>query len=55
MALEGAGRSALERMNVRLDNGFGFERHTVRGKDRMTARMGLALPLTTAVRGSGLF
>ena len=37
-----AERSALERVNARLDDGFRFERHAVRGKDRMAAKVGLA-------------
>ena len=45
---EYAGRSALERMNSRLDNDFGFERRTIRGKARMTARAGLALAVMMA-------
>ena len=46
---EYARRSALERMNSRLDNDFGFEKHTIRGKDRMTARVGLALAVMMAL------
>ena len=36
-------RSALERINARLDNDFGFERHYLRGLTRMRTRVGLAL------------
>ena len=36
-------------MNSRLDNDFGFEKHTIRGKDRMTARVGLALAVMMAL------
>ena len=42
-------RSALERINARLDNSFGFERHFVRGLARMKARMGLALAVMMAL------
>ena len=35
--------SALERIGTRFNDGFRFKRHTVRGKDRMAAKMGLAL------------
>ena len=34
---------ALERITARIDDGFRFERHNIRGKDRMTARVALAL------------
>lgn len=36
-------RSSLERINSRLDNSFRFEKHFIRGKPKMQARMGLAL------------
>ena len=42
-------RSALERVNSRIDNGFRFERHSIRGKDRMTARVGLTLVVMMAM------
>ena len=35
-------RSAIERVNSRLDNMFGFERHTIRGLKKMTFRVTLA-------------
>ena len=43
---------ALERINARLDNSFGFERHFVHGRTRMKARPGLAvaLPVMMALR-----
>ena len=37
------GRTAVERVNSRIDLSFGFERHFVRGKAKMTLRVGLAL------------
>ena len=44
-----AERSALERTNVRLNDGFRFERHAVRGRDRMAAKVGLALAVMPAL------
>ena len=44
-----ARRGALERINARLDNSFGFERHFVRGRARMKARLGLALAVMMAL------
>ena len=44
-----ARRSAMERINARLDDGFRFESHTIRGKHRMTARVGLALAVMMAL------
>lgn len=44
-----ARRSALERINARLDGGFGFEHHFIRGLARMKARMGLALAVMMAL------
>jgi len=38
-----AKRSSVERVNARIDQSFGFERHTIRGLEKMRARMGLAL------------
>lgn len=37
------GRSAVERVNSRIDLSFGFEKHFIRGKAKMTLRVGLAL------------
>jgi hypothetical protein len=42
-------RSAVERVNSRVDQVLGFERHTIRGKDKMTMRMGLALVVMLAM------
>lgn len=42
-------RGALERINARLDNDFGFERHFVRGRTRMKTRLGLALAVMMAL------
>lgn len=42
-------RSALERINSRLDNSFGFEKHYIRGKPKMTTRVGLALAVMMAM------
>lgn len=41
-------RSALERVNSRLDNMFGFENHTIRGIKKMTFRVTLAYVLMLA-------
>ena len=37
------GRTAVERVNSRLDVSFGFERHFIRGMKKMEVRMGMAL------------
>ena len=42
-------RSALERINARLDQSFGFEHHHIRGRGRMTARITLALAVMMAL------
>ena len=42
-------RGALERINSRIDNSFGFERHFIRGKDKMRARAGLAVAVMMAL------
>ena len=42
-------RNAIERINSRIDNSFGFERHFIRGKAKMTARVGLALAVMMAL------
>lgn len=44
-----ARRNALERINARLDNSFGFERHYIRGQAAMTTRVGLALAILMAL------
>ena len=36
-------RSAVERVNSRIDQSFGFERHFIRGKAKMPLRVSLAL------------
>ncbi|MFH1561927.1 MAG: transposase, partial [Nitrospirota bacterium] len=36
-------RTAVERVNSRLDEGFMFEHHFIRGQAKMKMRMGLAL------------
>lgn len=36
-------RTAIERVNSRIDGAFGFERHYIRGLKKMRARAGLAL------------
>jgi len=36
-------RTAIERVNSRLDGAYGFERHYIRGMKKMCARTGLAL------------
>lgn len=42
-------RSAVERVNSRLDVSFGFEIHTIRGMDKMKLRSGLALCVMLAM------
>ena len=42
-------RSALERINSRIDNSFGFERHFIRGHPKMRTRTGLALAVMMAM------
>jgi hypothetical protein len=44
-------RTAIERVNSRIDQVYGFERHFIRGKKKMQLRVGLALivMLATAV------
>ena len=37
------GRTAVERVNSRIDLSFGFQHHFIRGKEKMTLRVGLAL------------
>ena len=44
-----ARRGALERINARLDNSFGFEHHFTHGRVRMKAKLGLALAVMMAV------
>ena len=42
-------RSALERINNRIDHGFGFEDHYIRGQLKMTVHVGLALAVMLAM------
>jgi IS5 family transposase len=42
-------RTAVERVNSRLDVSFGFERHYIRGMDKMKVRAGLALVVMLAM------
>ncbi len=41
-------RSAMERINSRLDNSFNFETHYIRGRAKMKTRLGLALAVMMA-------
>jgi hypothetical protein len=43
------GRTAVERVNSRLDNVFGFENHTIRGLRKMRTRCTLALAVMLAM------
>lgn len=42
-------RSSLERINSRIDNSFGFEKHFIRGKWKMQTRVGLAIAVMMAM------
>ncbi len=42
-------RTAVERVNSRLDESFGFELHTIRGLQKMQMRSGLALVVMLAI------
>ena len=42
-------RTALERINSRLDASFGFEHHFIRGQAKMKARIGLAMAVMMAL------
>jgi hypothetical protein len=42
-------RSAVERVNGRIDQVLGFEQHTIRGKQKMTMRISLALIVLLAM------
>ena len=42
-------RSAMERINSRIDQGFGFETHYIRGLAKMKARIGLAVMMALAL------
>jgi hypothetical protein len=41
-------RSAIERVNSRIDNMFGFEKHTIRGQKKMSFRITIAFILMLA-------
>jgi len=42
-------RTAVERVNSRIDGGFGFEHHFIRGLKKMKLRMGLSLMVMLAM------
>jgi len=42
-------RTALERINARLDRCYGFETHFIRGQAKMQTRMGLAFAVMIAM------
>mgnify|MGYP005619514037 CR=1 FL=1 len=42
-------RTAVERVNSRLDVSFGFERHFIRGQQKMKVRIGIALTVMLAM------
>jgi hypothetical protein len=44
-----ARRTSVERVNARIDQGFGFELHTIRGLEKMRTRMGIALAVMIAM------
>jgi hypothetical protein len=44
-----AKRTSVERVNSRIDNVLGFDKHTIRGLDKMRTRMGLALVVMLAM------
>jgi hypothetical protein len=44
-----ARRTSVERVNARLDQVFGFERHTIRGLTKMRVRVGLSLAVMLAL------
>ena len=39
----------MERINSRIDQGFGFETHYIRGLAKMKARIGLAVMMALAL------
>jgi len=47
-------RTAVERVNSRLDVSFGFERHTIRGQKKMRLRVALALLVMLAMAAAHL-
>jgi len=42
-------RTAVERVNSRLDESFGFEKHYIRGKKKMEIKCGIALCIMLAM------
>lgn len=42
-------RTAVERVNIRLDESFGFEKHYIREKTKMEVRCGIALSVMLAM------
>ena len=42
-------RTSVERVNSRIDVSFGFERHYIRGLQKMKLRCGLALSVMLAI------
>jgi len=42
-------RTAVERVNSRLDEGYGFEKHFIRGKQKTELRCALALMVMLAM------
>lgn len=42
-------RTSVERVNSRIDESFGFEKHYIRGEDKMKVRCGLALCVMLAM------
>lgn len=42
-------RTSVERVNSRIDESFGFEKHYIRGKKKMTVRCGIALCIMLAM------
>ena len=43
------GRTAAERVNSRIALSFGFEKHFIRGKAKMTLRVGLSLVVMLSI------
>ena len=42
-------RTALERINSRIDQGYGFESHYIRGRAKMTLRVNLSMCVMMAL------
>ena len=42
-------RVALERINSRLDNGYEFEKHTIRGKAKMETEVHIAMSIMMTI------